>query len=31
LAGEPLLPVFCGEESFRHRLPFERSPLTHRR
>ena len=26
-----MLPVFCGEESFCHQLPFERSSLTRRR
>jgi transposase, IS5 family len=29
LAGEPLLPIFCGELSFCHKLPFDRSSLTH--
>ena len=29
LAGEPLLQFFCGELSFCHQLPFERSSLTH--
>ena len=29
LAGEPVLQFFCGELSFRHKLPFDRSSMTH--
>jgi hypothetical protein len=28
LSREPVLSAFCGEEFFRHKLPFDRSSLT---